>query len=172
MAKGTLPDWLKSRLMKESARDTSSGFLPDKGAFDANLEAQLNEIFARLPVSIEQFNTDLASRGIFGAGEAPKALYSDVFAPIARAGASATAASNLGYAQLSQQGQIAGEQLRLGALNTLTGAVTQDEQARNQPSPWMQVLGQVLGTGVSLAAFSMLGPAGAAVPLAQKVQSV
>lgn len=116
-----LPDWFVKDLQKYAGQnrysgflggDSMSGFLPDKGVFDASLQAKLDEFGAQLGINQEAFNTDLASRGIYSAGEAPKFLYQDVMAPIYRAGASATAQSQLEYSKMYQQGRFGQEDLR------------------------------------------------------------
>ncbi len=105
-----LPDWLIDELTSYAQQNRTDGFLPDKAVFDQNLNTQLAEFLSQIPAGEEAFNTDLASRGIFQSGEAPKNLYSSVYAPIARAGASAVGRSNVQFAQLTQQGNIAAAQ--------------------------------------------------------------
>ena len=114
-----IPPYMEQLLLKAYNDRNMTGFLPDKGAYDESLRANIDEIMAGLPVGSEAFETDLASRGIRGSGEAAKYKYGQVYAPIARAATSAAAQSNLGYAQAFQSGNIAAEQLRQQTLQML-----------------------------------------------------
>ena len=131
------------RLASASAqRENFEGFVPDRSAFDAQIQAQLDQYLAQLPVAQNQFNADLASRGIFGAGEAPKFLYSDVYAPIARAGAQAITQSNVQFEQLSQQGRITQAQLQQQA-----DQFNRQLRAQKQAALWSGI-GGLVGTGL------------------------
>lgn len=114
-----LPEYLIKLLRDNARRDRSSMFIPNQQAFTNQTNAQIDEILAQLPVNQEAFNADLASRGIFRSGEAPKALYQDVYAPIARAATSAAVAGQVGYEQIRQRGAIASEQLAMQSLQLL-----------------------------------------------------
>lgn len=134
-----LPPDIIDLIRQFATNPDTSGFLPDKSAYEADFNAKMKNILAGLPVGIENFNTDLASRGIFRSGEAPKNLYSQVFAPVAGQLASGAAASNLGYAQAYQQGRMGQEQLRANALQMLMQAVM-----NRRPS-----IGGVIGEGLA-----------------------
>lgn len=114
-----IPKYVEDLIMTAYQDRNMTGFLPDKGAYDASLRANIDEIMAGMPVQSEAFEADLASRGIHGAGEAPKFKYQGVYAPIARAATSAAAQSELGYAQAYQRGSIAAEQMRQQMLGYL-----------------------------------------------------
>lgn len=114
-----IPPYMEQMLLKAYNDRNMTGFLPNKGAYDESLRADIDEIMAGLPVGSEAFESDLASRGIRGSGEAVGAKYRDVYAPIARAATSAAAQSNLGYAQAYQSGSIAAENLRQNTLQML-----------------------------------------------------
>lgn len=120
-----IPSWLIDELRGMAGERNYNGFLPDKSAWDADLKAKLADVYATLPVGVENFNADLASRGIFRSGEAPKNLYGQIYAPIARTAASAVASSNLGYSQQYQQGMQFGANLRQNYYNMLLQAVMQ-----------------------------------------------
>lgn len=144
---------LQNFIRSIDTQGSTTGFLPDKGEYDAALKAQLDELFARLPAGEEAFNADLASRGIFRSGEAPKNLYSSVYAPIARAGASAIAQSNLGYAQRFQQGRIAEEQVGLSKLQLKgQGYANLLQYDASKAGFW----GEIIGTGAGLAALALI----------------
>ena len=151
---GNLPDWYMKILRDEAERDRTSGFLPDKEVFDADLGAQLDEFYAGLPVAREQFESDLASRGIRSSGEATGELYRTAYAPIARAGASAVARSNLGYAQMFQQGRYQEEALRAKYTAMLGGALARQ-------TTFGQRMGELFGDlgdfGIKYSLLDMMG---------------
>lgn len=163
MAKDILPDWGRHRLMEMADSERFSGFLPDQAKFDQALKSKLDEFMAQLPIGEEAFNADLASRGVFGAGEAPAAMYRDVYAPIARAGATAIGQSELDYSNTLLSARIQGEQLYQNAVNALIDAVMKNDLTRLQQGfDWSGLMKSVgkLGTTVAL---SQLGapPVGA-----------
>lgn len=139
-------------LMKSAGPANSSGFLVPEGSFQQALDAKLDSFLAEIPAGEEMFNADLARRGIFGSGEAPKEMYRSVYAPIARAGTSAIAESMLSYQQMRQQGLIAAEGFHQQGLNRLSGIYGQELALENQP-PWW---GELLGTGLGLAGLGFL----------------
>ena len=138
-----------------------TGFLPDEATFEADLEARLDEIFAQLPGGIEAFQADLATRGIFGAGEAPAALYRDVYAPIARAGASAVAGSRLAFQEQTIQAKFEMERFRQQTWTTLLNVMLEREriqaQKDAQSSGFWGAVGDVAGVAIGTA---IAGPAG------------
>jgi hypothetical protein len=69
---------------------------------------------------------------MYGHGQAPQAMYSDVYAPIAAAGAQAMTAGSLDYSKTLLSAKIQGEQLYQNALNSLIQAVMQNDTARLQ----------------------------------------
>lgn len=143
-------------LTKSAGPANSSGFLVPQSAFDRALDAKLDSFLAELPVGEEMFNADLARRGIFGSGEAPKEMYRSVYAPIARAGTSAIAESMLSYQQMRQQGLITAEGFRQQGLNRLAGIYGQELAMENQP-PWW---GELVGTGLGIGALALMGGLG------------
>jgi len=115
-----LEDWfMKNVVMPGYRTERTSGFMPDEGDYDAAIEADINDIMSQLPMGMESFNADLASRGIYGAGEAPKRMYSDVIAPVARQASNAAVQGRLKYAQSYQQGRMAEENQRMQYLEYL-----------------------------------------------------
>ncbi len=60
---GELSKEVQDLLKANVRKDRSTQFLPDKSAFDAQLKAQLDELFAKLGVNLEDFNAGAASRG-------------------------------------------------------------------------------------------------------------
>lgn len=105
-------DWMETELKKQYETERFSGFLPDEGLYKDAFQADMDQIMAALPIAGEEFNANLAARGMFGAGEAPAAYYRDVVAPVAREATSAASKYNLAYQQQYQQGRMAEEQLR------------------------------------------------------------
>lgn len=118
-----VPPWLVDMLREQATQDNYQGFLPDKQLYDANLQSQIDQLLGQLPVGLEAFNAEQASRGTFTAGEATGAAYRDVYAPIARAGTQAITQSNLGYAQAYQQGSIQAANLRQNYMQLLVNSV-------------------------------------------------
>lgn len=123
---------LEKLLQQRAEQQSYSGFLPDQGMFDEAMAAQIDEILGRLPAGIEDFNADLASRGLFTAGEAPKYLYTDVIAPVARAAASVVGQSRLQFAGMQQQGRIAEVGAQSQALGQWMNFIFGQEQLRLQ----------------------------------------
>ncbi len=119
-------------LRTRALQERYTGFLPDEGAFDASLQAEIDAILARLPISTEQFNADLAARGIFSAGEAPAAFSRDVLAPITREATSAVTRSKLGFQSLFQQGRIAEEQARLNNARLFLEKILREAEIKAQ----------------------------------------
>lgn len=127
-----------------------TGFLPDEATFEADLEARLDEIYAQLPIGQEAFNADLAARGIFSAGEAPAALYRDVYAPIARAGASAVAGSRLAFQQQTTQAKFEMERFRQMTWATMLDAMIRREQIQAQEDAQGNPFLSAIGTGIGI----------------------
>lgn len=117
-----LPPEIMQLLMTAYETENITGFMPDKQAFDQSMRAQIDEVMATLPVSMEEFNAGVASRGLFGAGEAPKRMYADVVAPVGRAATSAVATANLGYAKASQYGKIEAARLKMQQMQQILQA--------------------------------------------------
>ncbi len=138
---GSMPDWLIDEIRNQIAATRSTSFVPDQGAFNAQTQSNVDNILAQLPVSREAFNTNLASRGIYSAGEAPKAEYADVYAPIARAATGASVAGQVGYQQLAMQGQ----QFQSNQLTNLLQLLTQTQTPSK--SGFQNVMSAVGGLG-------------------------
>lgn len=159
--KGLIPKDSVEQLLKARAdQDSMTGFLPDADAWDASLDAQIQEIMAGLPVSMENFNADLAARGLFSAGEAPKYLYANTIAPVMKAAATATAQAKLGYSQMYQTGAIASENAISNRIRDWYNWKLAQEQlqvqrqqieAQKSASTWGGI-GSFLGTGAGLLA--------------------
>ena len=122
--KASHPAWLSEFLRNEATKRDTTGFLPDRSAYDQSANAGIASVLEQLPVGMEQFNAQAASRGVFNSGESMKHLYSDVVSPIFTSAANISAQSNLAYTQAYQQGSIAAENIRQGAINRLTGYTT------------------------------------------------
>lgn len=121
---GGLPEWYIDLIRGEVERDRTSGFLPDREVFDEALQSQLAGFTAQLPASVEAFNADAAARGVFSSGQAGAELYRTAIAPIARAGTTAIAQANLGFAQAEQRGRIAADTSRQNYLALLGQALS------------------------------------------------
>ena len=118
-----VPSWMIDELRNNANSTSTTGFLPDKAVWDRMMNAQVQDAMGGLGAGIENFNTDLASRGIYGSGEAPKNLYSNVYAPVARSVSSAVTNANLGYAQSYQQGMESAAQIRANYSQQLLAAL-------------------------------------------------
>ena len=108
----------------------TSGFVPSQEPYMSALEGTLEEFAATLGVGREAFESNLAARGVGGAGQAPGAYYRDVAAPVVRAGGQAVRESYLDYLNAYQRGSIAQEQLSQQAAGAVTGAEFQTQQIR------------------------------------------
>jgi len=156
MAQTTMPALLQQRAQEQNF----TGFMPDRGLFDAYIQAQMDAAMGRLPFNEEAFNANLASRGLFTAGEAPKYLYSDVYAPVASAIAQATTQGNLQFAGMQQQGAIAGESAmnnRVGMyINWLLAQQQLQLQRRQIAAEKSAGWGQALGSAAGMAAMALI----------------
>jgi hypothetical protein len=148
------PQWLIDLLRSEAGGGVQGAFLPDKGAYQEQLQTQLAQIMSQLPVGMEQFNAQAAARGVFGAGEGMTSLYRDVVNPIFQTAASTTARSNLGYAQAYQQGSMQAEQFRQNALQMLVQASL--AQKEGSPSGFQRAMGGVGNIGEFGAQYGLL----------------
>lgn len=151
---GAAPQWLIDMLKQEAGGGVQGAFLPDKRAYQAQLQTQLSQIMGQLPVGMEQFSSQAAARGVFGAGEGMTSLYRDVVNPIFQTAAATTAQSNLGYAQAYQQGSMQAEGFRQNALQMLVQATL--AQKEKQPSGFQRFMGGIGNLGEFGAQFGML----------------
>ena len=142
---GAAPQWLIDMLRGEAGGGVQGAFLPDKAAYDEELQAQLAEIMSQLPVGMEQFSAQAAARGVFGAGEGMTSLYRDVVNPIFRTAATTTAQSKLGYAKAYQAGSMQAEQFRQNALQMLVQATL--ARKGKDPSGFQRFMGGVGNLG-------------------------
>lgn len=101
-----IPQEVIDMLLREYRTARETGFLPDEAAYEAQIQADIEDVMSQLPIGEEAFMAQIASQGIYGAGELTKNLYRDVYAPLARAGTGAAVRGRLGYAQAYQQGQF------------------------------------------------------------------
>lgn len=123
---------VEEKMMKNIRRDDVSGFLPDESAYSTAMDAEIQEILSQLPINEEAFNADLAARGIYGAGEAPKHMYRNVYAPIARSMATVAAKSRLSFTQMQQRGRFEQERLKLDYMKTWYQKMLQMRQIKAQ----------------------------------------
>ena len=115
-----------NRMMSALAgRDMTSAIVPDESVFESALGSKIKGILSKIPAAQQNFNSDLASRGIFGSGEAPGRLYADVYAPISAEASTAASEGMASYAQLAMQGKIAAEQLHSNAVTSWADSLTQ-----------------------------------------------
>ena len=146
----TPPDPFNKLQEQILAEERFTGFLPDEETFEADLQAQLDEIFAQLPGGIEAFQADLATRGVFGSGEATGALYRDVYAPVARAGASAVASSRLSFQQQQLQAKFEMERFQQMTWETLLNAMLERERIQAQKDAQGGGFWGAVGTGIGI----------------------
>lgn len=114
--------WLHDRIKRSLDQYRQDRYVPDRAAFDANRDATIEGIMSQLPASIEAFNADAASRGLFSSGEAQRNLYSDAINPIAQSALQAGTQANVQYEQIRQRGLIAGDQYYQNLLQLSFGA--------------------------------------------------
>lgn len=125
-------DWIKKQLVSRYENERYDGFLPDREVYDQYVDTSVEEIMAGLPVAEEQYEADLASRGIRSSGEATKYKYQQVYAPVAREAAAVATRANLAYAQAYQQGSIAAEETKYKNLQALMNFYFQREMLKFQ----------------------------------------
>jgi len=153
---------MQNQLEAMAMQERYTGFMPNQQVFEDDLRASLAGIGAQLPYAQEAFNADLASRGLYSAGEAPKYMYKDVVAPITREMTSAVTRSKLAYAQQFQQGRMAEEQMRQNYMQSWVNWLVANKQIEAQiKMAKMQSSGNALG-----GLFSAAGQLGAAFILA------
>jgi len=139
------PQWLIDMLRGEAGGGVQGAFLPDKAAYDEELQAQLAEIMGQLPAGMQEFSSQAAARGVFGAGEGMTSLYRDVVSPIFRTAATTTAQSKLGYAKAYQAGSMQAEQFRQNALQLLVQATL--ARKGKDPSGFQRFMGGIGNLG-------------------------
>jgi hypothetical protein len=137
--------WLIDEIRGQYQANRSTGFLPDETLWTKATQSSIDKILASLPSGMERFNTDLASRGIYSSGEAPKYMYQDVVAPVMREAGGALIQGKLGYAQAFQQGKIAEENMKMNYLNMLLSAML------NKQPGFMSSIGESLSGAGSMA---------------------
>jgi len=143
-----IPDWAIDMLKKEVQRDRTTGFLPDESLWTKATQSSIDKILATLPSGMERFNTDLASRGIYSSGEAPKYLYSDVVAPVMREAGGALVHGRLGYSEMVRQTKMQAEQQRMQYMSMLINAV-----ANKGKTPFQNIagtIGELGGTALTM----------------------
>ena len=154
-----MPSALDSVIASRAKQENFNGFLPSEEAYSSALDAQIEDIFSRLPVGRENFEADLASRGIRGSGEATKFLYSDVYAPIARQAALATSQSKLSYFQAFQTGSIAAANLNFNYTQLQSSRELEQQRIEAEKrASLFEAIGGLIGTGVG--AFADIKTAG------------
>lgn len=109
-----LPDF-GSVLRETEIRNRTTGLIPDQADFEADQAAKIENIIARLGLNREAFAGNLASRGLTLGGEVPRFLVRDIQAPALREAAAVTAESNLEFAKISSQVNLAVFQSMLNA---------------------------------------------------------
>lgn len=125
---GGIDESIMNLLRQKAERDTITGFIPDQADFDANLAAQMDEIFARAGVTREQLAARFGKQGITQAGEVNRVLLRDVQGPALRAAATVSAQAQLAFQQQVQTGAIAQE----GALGASRGQLLDAAKANAQ----------------------------------------
>lgn len=129
----------------------TNAFIPDEGAFTAKAQSDVDRIMSQYGYSQEAFNADLASRGIFGSGEAPGYLAREVRAPFIREALGATTQAQKEYEYLAQSGGLGGAQIGAGKEATFAGLINPTDTARGAVGDTMSLfgtLGLLKATGI------------------------
>lgn len=146
-----LPDWYIRELFNALDESRTGGFQPDATRYiqpmNANLynqdtNARVAGLLSQIPMGVENFNADLGNRGIYGAGEAPKNLYSSVYAPVAQGVAQVASQNALGYQTLEQNVMSDLRQNELGYQTLQQRAMNDQQQIRLQLLNLMRNPGQ------------------------------
>ncbi len=124
------------RILNQIRQIRSSGFVPDQAAFEAQSDAEIDEIFGRANLNAEQLEAEFASRGTNVSPGTIGALVSEVRAPAARAAASSRANAAVNFQNLKTQGLSAQEGLINQLMAILAGGspqtINQTTQGPNQ----------------------------------------
>lgn len=116
---GGLPKSIQNMLMEVIRGQRMNITMPDQTTYQNATNAQIADVLAQLPVDQEAFNADLSSRGLYSGGEAPKNLYSQVYAPIARSAATVSTQSAQNYEAMRLNVQQQNQQTMMQALQML-----------------------------------------------------
>lgn len=139
-------------------RQNRSGRLaPDIQAYKQVQETETAQILSTLPFSKEAFQADVASRGIFGAGEAPKNLYRDVYAPVAQGVAGVQAKFGLGLEEARRTALVQEAQIRQQALNSLLQAIiAKEEYTTSWSEAFLGIGSSILGSAAGSATSALI----------------
>lgn len=120
-----IPDWLEALLRDEIAQVRSDDYSGAGEGIRAKAQAQIDQILSQLPIAQENFEADLARRGISGAAEGTTRLYRDVYAPIAQSAATVGAGAEFEAAQFELNARQRQQQLINQLLQIALGGVPQ-----------------------------------------------
>lgn len=159
----------ENQLRSLALKSNYSGFLPNESLLENSLAADRQAILSSLPFSLEQFNADLARRGIYSAGEASKYQYASVINPLAAQFAATAANARLGFAQFRTSTQLQIEGLRQSAATSyLNYGLRLQELEEQRKAREAQLWGQLFSVGGAFAATLINPVAGAATVAGQR----
>lgn len=158
----------------QSFTDASNytGYLPSESLYQQQAQADSQLVLDQLPFQVEEFNSQLASRGIFSSGEATKFLYNQVYDPALSRIASINANSRLAFSTLNAQTRLNIDQLRLSGVQTYLNYILEQkrieaEAKARQAGFWGSIFGSAIKIGGGLLLGGPVGGAAAATTVAQ-----
>lgn len=142
-----VPEWLIEMLRGEVRNFRTDDFIEE---FTSLGEAESQEILGQLPVSMEAFNAQAASRGVFTSGEGLSNLYSNVVTPVFRAAETARSGRRA-------QGTQMAHQLRQQLMQMLAGTIRPETPQRGFGQQIGDLLTEIGGFGTQLGAGQAMG---------------
>jgi len=152
-----VPSWLSDMLRDEVRNFRSDDFMVDTGAFSALGEAESQQILSQLPVGMEAFNAEAASRGVFTSGEGMSNLYRNVVAPVYGMAETARSRRTVQGEQLRLQGATQAEQLRQQLLQMLAGTIRPEMKQKGFGQQIGDLLTEIGGFGAKAGIGTELG---------------
>lgn len=123
-------------------RVRETGFVPDEGAFNENIELQVEGIFAQAGVNREALEAEFSSRNVNRSPGAIEALIRQVSAPAIRAAGSAVVQGKLGFQQFQLQAKTSQNQILNQLYQILAGLSKRTVTGPNQLGAGVADLGQ------------------------------
>lgn len=142
-----VPEWLIEMLRGEVRNFRTDDFIEE---FTSLGEAESQEILGQLPVGMEAFNAEAASRGVFTSGEGLSNLYSNVVTPVFRAAETARSGRRA-------QGTQMAHQLRQQLMQMLAGTIRPETPQRGFGQQIGDLLTEIGGFGTQLGAGQAMG---------------
>ena len=151
----SMPQWWVDMMLKEmGGLDELNQFMPSAETFEAATQADIDIQLDKMPIQLQQFKGQAASRGVFTAGEELTGEYRNVYAPIATGVAGIQTKGNLAYERSRSDFAMNVQKMRLDTLRTLgTGLAARHPSDINI---W-DTVGELGGSGLKYSILKDLG---------------